>query len=296
MSALREDRNLVQVVIGLGILSVGVLFTLDNVGVVDAYDYLRFWPLALIGIGLAQIAQSRTWSAYVGAVMWMIAGLWFLGRNVGLIRVGVGDLWPLILAGAGALLVFRGWHGYDARRGAAARPDEERHVYEAADDGWMAPAPPQSPQPVSSPMPPPLPSLSGDPTRPADSGATSRDAGWAGPGGASTDNVVNAFVVMGGITRRLNTQNFKGGTVAAVMGGAKIDLRTASIAQGEAVIDVLAFWGGIEIKVPDDWIIVPQIFPFMGGFDDRTGSRPPGLRKRLVVRGLAFMGGVEVKH
>ena len=100
---------------------------------------------------------------------------------------------------------------------------------------------------------------------------------------------------MGGITRRLSTQNFKGGTAVAIMGGTKIDLRTASIAQGEAAIDVLAFWGGIEIRVPDDWIVVSQVFPFMGGFDDKTGTHLPGARKRLIVRGLAFMGGVEVK-
>jgi hypothetical protein len=107
---------------------------------------------------------------------------------------------------------------------------------------------------------------------------------------------VNAIVVMGGITRRLGTQDFKGGSAVAVMGGVKIDLRSASISQNDAVIDVLAIWGGVELRVPEDWVIVPQVFPFMGGFDDRTGPKPAGSRKRLIVRGLAFMGGVEVKH
>lgn len=295
MSAKREDRNLVQVVVGLGILVAGVLFTLDNLGMVDAGDYFRYWPLALIGIGLAQIAQCRTWSSYTGAMMWMLAGLWFLGRNIGLIRVGVGDLWPIILAGAGAFLVFRGWRGYDAKRGAPTAGNGTE-LYETGDDGWITPVPPPQPPPIqplqrpAEPVPPrPQPETSAP--RPAAS-----SSGWTSSASLPSDNIANAFVIMGGVTRRLNTQDFKGGTVAAVMGGAKIDLRSASIAQGEAVIDVLAFWGGIEIKVPDDWVIVPQVFPFMGGFDDRTGPRPPGARKRLVIRGLAVMGGVEVKH
>jgi hypothetical protein len=127
----------------------------------------------------------------------------------------------------------------------------------------------------------------------ADSGPEA-GAPWTGGSGRG-ENTFNAFVIMGGITRRLSTQNFKGGTAIAVMGGAKIDLRTASIGQGEAAIDVLAFWGGIEIRVPDDWIVVSQVFPFMGGFEDKTGTHMPGARKRLIVRGLAFMGGVEVK-
>lgn len=300
MSAKREDRNLVQVVVGLGILVAGVLFTLDNMGMVEARDYIRYWPLALIGIGLAQIAQCRTWSSYAGAIMWMLAGLWFLGRNVGLIRVGVGDLWPVILAGAGALLVFRGWRGYDAKRGGTT-VGNGTDLYETGDDGWITPVPPQTPppiQPLQRPADPALPRSQPQTagTQTAQPGPAAPPRAWAPGAYTPSDNIANAFVIMGGVTRRLNSQDFKGGTVVAVMGGAKIDLRTASISQGEAVIDVLAFWGGIEIKVPDDWIIVPQVFPFMGGFDDRTGARPPGARKRLVVRGLAVMGGVEVKH
>ncbi len=286
---MREDRNLLQVVIGLGVLAFGVLFTLDNMGVIDARDYLQYWPLVLVGIGVAQIIQSANWSGYIGAVIWLLAGLWFLGRNIGLIRVSIGDLWPLVVAGVGALLVFRGWRGYDRREnrggfrpGTAPGPGADP----IDDDGWVTPMSMPSPPPALPPfreaerrVPPPDPSV----------------GGTAGAG-ASGDTTVNAFVLMGGITRRLVTQDFKGGTVFAVMGGAKIDLRLASIAQGEAVIDTLAFWGGIEIRVPEDWVIVPQVFPFMGGFEDRTGQKPAGTRKRLIVRGLAFMGGLEVKH
>ena len=36
-----------QVVFGLLIVVVGILFTLDNLGLIDARDYLRFWPAGL---------------------------------------------------------------------------------------------------------------------------------------------------------------------------------------------------------------------------------------------------------
>ncbi len=286
---MRQDRNLLQVVIGLGVLAFGIVFALDNMGLVDARDYLRYWPLVLVGIGIAQIVQSANWSGYIGAVIWLLAGLWFLGRNVGLIRVSIGDLWPLVVAGVGALLVFRGWRGYDRRDGRGGvrqGPISGPGTDAIDDDGWVTPMSMPSPPPALPPfreterrLPPPA-----------------RDDTASGSAGAAGDNTVNAFAVMGGFTRRLNTQDFRGGTVFAVMGGVKLDLRQASIAQGEAVLDTLAFWGGIEIKVPEDWVIVPQVFPFMGGFEDRTGQPPVGSRKRLVVRGLAFMGGLEVKH
>ena len=81
--------------------------------------------------------------------------------------------------------------------------------------------------------------------------------------------------------------------------GCEIDLRQASIAPGtEAVIDVFAFWGGIEIKVPEDWTVVTRAVPLMGGVEDKTHvPQPlPAVEKRLVISGIVVMGGVVVKN
>jgi predicted membrane protein len=78
------------------------------------------------------------------------------------------------------------------------------------------------------------------------------------------------------------------------MGGCSLDMRTASI-QGEAVINVFAFWGGVTIKCPPDWTVVLQGTPIMGGFEEKTATPPDG-SKRLVIRGYAVMGGVEVRN
>ena len=64
---------------------------------------------------------------------------------------------------------------------------------------------------------------------------------------------------------------------------------------GEAIIDTFAFWGGIEIKVPEDWEVVNYGSAFLGAFENKT--RPlPGASRRLIVTGTAIMGGVEVKN
>ncbi|MGE5124702.1 MAG: LiaF transmembrane domain-containing protein [Betaproteobacteria bacterium] len=92
------------------------------------------------------------------------------------------------------------------------------------------------------------------------------------------------------------SRNFKGGRAMAVMGGCEIDLRRAAIADGsEAVVDVFVMWGGIEIKVPEDWDVVNHGSAFLGAFENKT--RPlPGASRRLIVTGTAIMGGVEVKN
>jgi hypothetical protein len=112
---------------------------------------------------------------------------------------------------------------------------------------------------------------------------------------ADTVSTITALAVMGGVQRSSNAASFKGGELTAIMGGCEVDLRKASI-EREAVIDVFALWGGIEIRVPEDWTVIGKVVPLLGAYEDK--SRPPddGGLKRLIVRGAVVMGGVEVKN
>ena len=59
------------------------------------------------------------------------------------------------------------------------------------------------------------------------------------------------------------------------MGGCEIDLRHASMPEGRAaVLDTFAFWGGIEIRVPEDWEVVSQGIAVLGGFVNNARSQP----------------------
>jgi predicted membrane protein len=115
------------------------------------------------------------------------------------------------------------------------------------------------------------------------------------PSASESESVVRGFAVMSGLVRSNASQNFQGGDLSAVMGGIEIDLRHASIKE-EAVLDVFAFWGGIEIRIPEDWTVVVKAIPFMGGIDDQTHAPKSETRKRLVITGTAIMGGVEIKN
>ena len=125
---------------------------------------------------------------------------------------------------------------------------------------------------------------------------------WRGFGGRRPEqasdgqSTFSALAIMGGVVRRSSSQTFRGADLTAVMGGCEIDLRQASITAGtEAVIDVFAFWGGIDLRVPADWTIVTRVVPIMGGVEDKTHA-PATADKRLVLRGVAVMGGVSVKN
>jgi hypothetical protein len=107
---------------------------------------------------------------------------------------------------------------------------------------------------------------------------------------------MDAFALLGGVHRVSRATEFRGGSASAALGGCDIDLREASMAEGtSAVLDTLAIMGGIEVRVPEDWSVETRGMAVLGGFEDKT-RRPLDDRKRLVITGLAVMGGVEVKN
>jgi len=112
-----------------------------------------------------------------------------------------------------------------------------------------------------------------------------------------TTDTFSATAVLGGVTRKIVARELAGGSATAFMGGCEIDLTACESAGPPADIHAFAMWGGIDIKVPEDWEVRVEGTALLGGFEDNTQrSTEAGERKVLVVRGMAIMGGVEVKN
>lgn len=114
--------------------------------------------------------------------------------------------------------------------------------------------------------------------------------------GQDRESHFSALAVMGGAARKISSQAFTGGEATALLGGVKVYLHDATIAADEAVIDVFAFWGGIELFVPEGWAVVNRVVALLGGAEDRTRPATSPAAKRLVIRGICVMGGVEIKN
>jgi hypothetical protein len=107
-------------------------------------------------------------------------------------------------------------------------------------------------------------------------------------------SIFRAGAFMSGNSHSIGSRDFLGGEAVACMGGCEIDLRNAEMRGDEASVDVLAFWGGIDLKIPPEWTVENEVTPVLGSFEDRTGGGDG--KKRLIVRGSAIMGGVEVSN
>jgi len=102
------------------------------------------------------------------------------------------------------------------------------------------------------------------------------------------------IAVFSGVDRKVTAQDFHGTGCTAIFGGCKIDLRDAQMRDGEAHLQTFAFFGGVEVRVPEDWEIVNRSVAIFGGVSENR--RLSGTSsKRLIVEGAALFGGVAIK-
>jgi predicted membrane protein len=92
----------------------------------------------------------------------------------------------------------------------------------------------------------------------------------------------------------IDPAQLNGSQIISFMGGSQIELTNTGEHEGPVIVEVLAMWGGIEIRVPTGWEVIAEAVPVMGGIDIKTAGAPGG--KQLVVRGLVFMAGMEIKN
>jgi len=219
-----------KAILGLGVLALGVLLTVDNLGIMDIEYVFDYWPVLLILLGLAHIVQPGRDRRLGAGLLWVIVGTLILLNTLNFWTFNVWDLWPLLLVLFGTQMLWR----------ALTR---SRRQVDLEDSSFF-----------------------------------------------------DATAVMSGVQRHISCDDFQGGDATALLGGCEIDLSECGSAGGPAEIHVFAFWGGVEVRVPKDWVVQARGTAIMGGFEDTTrGPLSPG-GKVLTVRGLAIIGGVEIKN
>jgi predicted membrane protein len=113
-------------------------------------------------------------------------------------------------------------------------------------------------------------------------------------------DTLDESAIFGGIEKRLNSREFRGGRLQAIFGGIELDLRDADMLGNEAVIHANAIFGGIEMRVPESWFVATRGQGVFGGFSDSTRFSPPAdpekSKKTLIVLGTSLFGGVEIRN
>lgn len=114
-------------------------------------------------------------------------------------------------------------------------------------------------------------------------------------------DAVDHWIIFGGVEEEIASQQFTGGNVTVVFGGGEFNLSRATLAQGEVTLNLTVVFGGIDIRVPENWNVLVDATAVLGGVENKTVahqasesgmSGQPSLR----IQAVAIFGGVEIKN
>ena len=231
----RETYDQARWIPALVLISIGAAFLLNNLHIVPFHELFQYWPVALVALGLFRLVDStQANQRLVGAVL-IAVGAVLLAGTLGFYYFSWNTLWPLLLIGAGLLMLVQ---------------------------------------------------------RLAVNVNVLRDSS-----GARVDWLHEAAIFSGG--KRRIKGDFKGGKLDCIFGGFEINLRQATISGDSVELEINSIFGGAEIKIPESWEVVMQGTGIFGGFGDESTHPDTGIYpnpKRLIIKGAAIFGGVNVKN
>ncbi len=103
----RRPTSIPRLLIGVLLVSMGVLMALDQLGLVEARHLMRFWPVLVVLYGLTLLQRGGRGVVH-GSIIVLIGG-WLLLNTLHLLTLMPWQfVWPLILVVLGAQFLMRG--------------------------------------------------------------------------------------------------------------------------------------------------------------------------------------------
>ena len=257
---------------GLGLIAFAVLLFLSNIGIPFLGVVLRNWPVVLIVVGAVMFQHAKkkntkgNKSDYLPHTLIAI-GILFQLANMHILNFGIGAIVvPIVLAFVGINLL-------RSQSTSSHRQNRDKHQDDTQGqviDGEL----------ISD-----------------DSSAAEADATQSNT--HSDDTKIDVFTVLGGGNFSTRSKRLTNGNIIAILGGAEVDIREADSLKNTLEIDIVAFMGGVEIKVPPHFNVTVKLLPLLGGVTNKTTCLADKMgvpAKHLVLTGMALMGGVEITN
>ena len=126
--------------------------------------------------------------------------------------------------------------------------------------------------------------------------APNQNVGFAQSDSSSlTDSFIETSNVLSSSKHRIESLEFRGGEVNAVMGSIELDMRDASVREKPARLEVAAVMGSVTMRVPNGWNISIDNSVVMGQTEDKrrlNGGTEGDVD--LIITGSVVMGSLEI--
>ena len=73
-----------------------MVFTFDQLGYGSAVSFLKFWPMALIAIGVAKMSYSTRGGGAFAGLIFTLVGVWLQAEALGWPTVNLRDVSPIV--------------------------------------------------------------------------------------------------------------------------------------------------------------------------------------------------------
>ena len=101
---------------------------------------------------------------------------------------------------------------------------------------------------------------------------------------------------LGSSSRRVSSDEFRGGEVVAFMGTSKLDMRDLASPSAPAALEVNCVMGNVELRIPPEWSVHIDNTVVMGeAKDNRPRSLDPHAATDLTVTGAVVMGNLKIE-
>src|SRR5690554_1272476 len=279
----RSGRNF----IGLIIILIGGLLLIDRLIPALSLGWLFSWPMILILIGLF-IGTKSKFENITSYILIILGGFFLLNNFLGF-RLGP-LIWPFILIFLGFWLI----KGRSQRLRSdkppipPVPPDDFVWDKRVKDENGLENDPPLEP------------SVTKDEDELKDEDGWNRSNNYnreySEEYKENTEDYIDSTSIFGDAKHYVVSQQFKGGDVVNIMGGATINLMRADL-KGPAILEVVQLFGGTTIITPSHWVIQPEMASIFGGIEDKRfhTHSAPDRTKILYIKGTSIFGGITIK-
>src|SRR5690606_5555086 len=253
--------------IGLIIILIGALLLVERLIPTLHLDWLFSWPMFLVIIGLLVGSKSK-FEDPTGYIL-IGTGAFFLINNEFDFRIG-RLIWPVILIFVGFWLLKGRSRRHKFQNPVSGLPPDDM-VWDKRVD-------------VEKDMA----------DQPLDPDAESEPSFEENT--SFKEDFIDSTSIFGDTKHYIVSQQFLGGDIVNIMGGATINLMHADL-KGPATLEVVQLFGGTTIIAPAHWIIQPEMASIFGGTEDKRFHTPakPDRTKILYLKGTSIFGGITIK-